>query len=72
MNGYYPLYTIPTAIFITSTIFSIEEASMLLLFRFKSKGMTVFLTEAKGHASLEKNLHPLGSIFSQNLVPPKH
>jgi len=45
---------------------------MLFLFRFKSKGMTVFLTGAKGHASLEKNLHPLGSIFSQNLVPPKH
>jgi len=40
--------------------------------RFKSKGMTVFLTATKGHASLKKNLHPLGSIFSQNLVSPKH
>jgi len=52
--------------------FFIQRASMQFLFRFKSKGISVFLTPPEGHASLKKNLHPLGSIFSQNLVSAKH
>ena len=42
------------------------------LSHFKSKGISVFLTQHKGQASLENNLHPLGSIFFQNLGVAKH
>ena len=42
------------------------------LSHFKSKGISVFLTHHKGQASLENNLHPLGSIFFQNLGDAKH
>ncbi|WP_212592632.1 hypothetical protein [Sphingobacterium humi] len=50
------------AIFPASTFSFIQISLYALLFHFKSKGISVFLTPAQGHASLEKNLHPLGSI----------
>lgn len=48
------------------------KTRMLFLSHFKSKGISVFLTHHKGQASLENNLHPLGSIFFQNLGAAKH
>jgi hypothetical protein len=54
------------AIFLASTFFLSKEPYAFLS-HFKSKGISVFLTPPKGQ-SLQKNLHPLGSIFFQNLV----
>ncbi|WP_300673961.1 hypothetical protein [Soonwooa sp.] len=51
------------AIFPASTFSFIQRSLYALLSHFKSKGISVFLTPPKGHASLKKNLHPLGSIF---------
>tara|TARA_R110002096_G_C14624618_1_gene724353 strand:+ start:1661 stop:1981 length:321 start_codon:yes stop_codon:yes gene_type:complete len=50
------------AIFLASTMVFIQRSLYALLSHFKSKGVSVFLTPPKGHASLEKNLHPLGCI----------
>lgn len=46
-------------IFLASTRVFIQRSLYALLSHFKSKGISVFLTPSKGHASLEKNLHPL-------------
>ncbi|MCT3648453.1 hypothetical protein HZQ44_09790 [Elizabethkingia anophelis] len=51
---------------------SFYPKTRMLLSHFKSKGISVFLTHHKGQASLENNLHPLGSIFFQNLGAAKH
>ena len=61
----------PNAIFLAST-FILSKDPYAFLSHFKSKGISVFLTHHKGQASLENNLHPLGSIFFQNLGVAKH
>ena len=52
--------------------FFLSKEPYAFLSHFKSKGISVFLTHHKGQASLENNLHPLGSIFFQNLGVAKH
>ena len=52
--------------------FFLSKEPYAFLSHFKSKGISVFFTHHKGQASLENNLHPLGSIFFQNLGVAKH
>ncbi|MDQ8750107.1 MULTISPECIES: hypothetical protein [Weeksellaceae] len=55
------IYTMQSSLL--PSMFFYPRSQYALLFRFKSKGISVFLTPPQGHASLKKNLHPLGSIY---------